>query len=1750
MDPTRMTPASRAGNRRTEIAGLEKLKAPEEGGTKKEYQDFLDKIENHVTMAWDEGADIGYVVSDGKLPDVEVDKPADLGEDPSEIDRQVWLLDVGAYAMRKRTLKGNLKALYALLTENISKMTKSKIQSKEGYTDASASKDTVWLLEVIEDVMINFEETKPKIASLDDQMEKIMVMRQGNEANDEFIKLWNKELKVYEKHGGDFLWGKPLNEELDDKVEEMKNEYKTETGDDMDAAEVKEKKKIIKKEMKEYIVAMTLLKRADPKRYGSLQQQLKNDYLLGHDRYPETVPDVLKLLNNYRNPNPVPSTTTRGNNQPNNQSRAVSFLQTTSETGHEVKYLRGTDNSFFPTIQCLRCKLHGHYMSECPVARDESGGLLDRPEGSVSNRRPRRIRGGRGGRGGRGQDREGDATGGAAGTGAETQENAATGRQGVSLKNIGVLMNQHNISHINPNWILLDSESTDHIFRNENFLTDVKSTTDGEMLRLHTSGGILDTYQKGHFGGFTVWYNPKCLANILSLALVSEQYRVTMDSDLENALTIHISDRHQLKFTCVDPGLYLLDASNLDMTKLRSAFSFLHTVSNNKQNFRTRDVRKADAAISLNRKVNHIAKDKFQRIIAENKINNNPVTIGDDNRSRLIYGPPIPPLKGRTRDKESPRVKELPVVQLPKSLHQDLKEVTLCVDFHYVNNVTVFHTISRRIDYRTVSFPTSRSRANIVKELKKVYQLYNSRGFQITDIHADNEFNKIEHDILPTRLHQCGVDDHVPEIERSVQTQKNENRTVCHAMPYKCMPRIMIREIIKQGNTFLNAFGPKDGIGDGLTPRNIIDNLPHIDYNDLKYEFGQYVQLHIQEPITNTMKSRTIGAIVLGPRNVTGRYNYMSLETGAQIDGRVVAELPLTDDVIDRVEHLGRRQNQPYRASKMLQYEWRPGQAIDNDDVIIRLEDDNDLFQPPPIRQNVPLLNDADAPLDALIDHQGAMMADDDGIEHPPDDDDLHEAQRENGTPDRNQGTHEEPNMNLDPANGNQGATEIQGAKIDDNQVEDQGADQVEDQGADQVENADQGADQVENAESESESDESDEEVSQRREEEKARRRSHFENNTGDEYGRGRRTKKPNTSFSFLQTTFTDLEDEDKQEFFHMGWKEYQTSGDTKLLERYCTGFMFAQLSAKKGMKKYGREAELKLIAEFKQLLEYKTFHGRKANELTAEQKKKAANMINLIEEKINRGHTDENPVIKARSVYNGRVQRGLYSKEETASPTSSIDSIFLTSIKDAHEERDVAVTDIKGAYLNAKMKGEVIMRITGKEVDLFLEIDPSLGEFVTWENGIKVLYVQLDKALYGCVQSALLWYELYSSTLVNLGFEINPYDMCVANSNIEERQCTIVWYVDDNKISHVNPEVVTNVIKQIEKKFGKMSQTRGKEHEFIGMNMKFTKEKTVQIGMKKHILKAIDTFEEDITRNAATPATSYLFGVRESSPKLSEKKADNFHSVVALLLFISRRCRLDIQTAIGFLTTRVSCPNLDDWNKLKRVLQYLRGTIDLVLTLGADDLLEMCAWVDVSYGVHDDCRSHTGGAISWGWGVLLTMCKKQKLNTKSSTEGEIVGVSDFLPNMIWARMFLEAQGDVIQKSKLYQDNQSAMKIILNGRKSSGQKTKHMDNRYFWIKDRLSSEGIEVKYCPTKKMLADFFTKPLQGNLFRTFRDVVLGYKHISSLQDIPEQVSAQERVGKGETKYARGAHQERANDVASREDQKRVSWSDVVKGK
>ena len=242
-------------------------------------------------------------------------------------------------------------------------------------------------------------------------------------------------------------------------------------------------------------------------------------------------------------------------------------------------------------------------------------------------------------------------------------------------------------------------------------------------------------------------------------------------------------------------------------------------------------------------------------------------------------------------------------------------------------------------------------------------------------------------------------------------------------------------------------------------------------------------------------------------------------------------------------------------------------------------------------------------------------------------------------------------------------------------------------------------------------------------------------------------------------------------------------------------------------------------------------------------------------------------------------------------------------------------------------------------------------------------------------------------------------------------KQCTIAWYVDDNQISHMDTNYVTKIIEMIEGRFGKMTVTRGKEHVFLGMDIKYCDNGTAEIRMVNYLKEAIEEFGEDIVKTAVTPANRKLFEVSEESPDLDQNKREVFHSITAKLLYVSQRGRMDIQLAIAFLCSRVSCSTAEDWDKLRRILQYIKGLLDMYRIIGADDLSKMMTWVDASYAVHRDMKSHTGGVISFGTGAVMSKSTKQKLNTKSSTEAELVGASDYLPNAIWAKKFLEAQG-------------------------------------------------------------------------------------------------------------------------------------------
>jgi hypothetical protein len=286
---------------------------------------------------------------------------------------------------------------------------------------------------------------------------------------------------------------------------------------------------------------------------------------------------------------------------------------------------------------------------------------------------------------------------------------------------------------------------------------------------------------------------------------------------------------------------------------------------------------------------------------------------------------------------------------------------------------------------------------------------------------------------------------------------------------------------------------------------------------------------------------------------------------------------------------------------------------------------------------------------------------------------------------------------------------------------------------------------------------------------------------------------------------------------------------------------------------------------------------------------------------------------------------------------------------------------------------------------------------------------------------------------------------------------------------------------------------TTGRIHEYLGMTLDYTERGKVVINMDHYVDELLESIPNDMGDGiATTPAATHLYEINSNAEKLKQEKIEIFHTITAKLLFLSKRARPDLQQAVGFLTTRVKNPDIDDWKKLIRLIKYLRGTNQYKLTLEGDDTHVIKWWVDAAFAVHGDMRSQTGMTMSLGKGSVYASSVRQKLNTRSSTEAELVGVNDAMSMILWTRLFLEEQGYIVKDTKVYQDNMSSMLLENNGKRSSAKRTRHINIRYFFITDCIGKGQVNVEYCPTEHMFADLFTKPLQGSAFQKFCNAVL----------------------------------------------------------
>ncbi|KAG7373060.1 hypothetical protein IV203_033784 [Nitzschia inconspicua] len=297
-----------------------------------------------------------------------------------------------------------------------------------------------------------------------------------------------------------------------------------------------------------------------------------------------------------------------------------------------------------------------------------------------------------------------------------------------------------------------------------------------------------------------------------------------------------------------------------------------------------------------------------------------------------VFGPNLGSLKGKTVHRPSSHVQPHTDPVPPEILARH-RDVILATDIMFVNKIPFLITVSRNIRFVTITDVPNRQLPTIEKELLKIVHLYQLRGFRIASMLCDPEFEELR----PTFpfLNPCSADEHVPEVERMVRTIKDRVRSVYVTLPFRHIPRLMVKRLVANAVLWWNALPAPDSVSDVHSPRYLLVGNELTYDKHVRLEFGSYVQTH--EVHTSEMRQRTLGAICLGPTgNSQGGHYFMSLTSGERLVRHKLTSLPMPDEAIARVSQIGRRQGMP----STLTFSNRHGTEI-TDQLVDTIEDDH-----------------------------------------------------------------------------------------------------------------------------------------------------------------------------------------------------------------------------------------------------------------------------------------------------------------------------------------------------------------------------------------------------------------------------------------------------------------------------------------------------------------------------------------------------------------------------------------------------------------------------------------------------------------------------------------------------------------------------------------------------------------------------------------------------------------------------------------
>jgi hypothetical protein len=480
--------------------------------------------------------------------------------------------------------------------------------------------------------------------------------------------------------------------------------------------------------------------------------------------------------------------------------------------------------------------------------------------------------------------------------------------------------------------------------------------------------------------------------------------------------------------------------------------------------------------------------------------------------------------------------------------------------------------------------------------------------------------------------------------------------------------------------------------------------------------------------------------------------------------------------------------------------------------------------------------------------------------------------------------------------------------------------------------------------------------------------------------------------------------------------------------------------------------------------------------------------------------HDNNTWILRERARINGRrVLRGKWVFKLKRGPDGSIQKYKARWVVRGFEQEEgtdytdtfaavVKPMSYKALFAIAAAMDYEIEQMDVKTAFLYGEVEEDI--YVEQPDGFARegddMVCQLTKALYGLKQSPRIWYYTLTTFLESLGFEALSTDLSVF---VKDRTFVAI-YVDDLLIVGPHKQQIANLKASLSKQF-KMTDL-GPCHYYLGMTVQRDRpNRRLKLGQTAYIQKLLTDQGMWTCKTAATPMdTTTKLVPAPATYQASDKGKLQYQRAVGSLMYAMLGTRPDIAFAVSVVSRFSANPDNTHWTAVKRIMRYLRGTVDYQLFYTAS-LTELKGYTDSDWAGDCDTRRSTSGYVfDIGSGAISWSSKRQSTVSLSTCEAEYIGQTQATREAVWLRRLLEELGqEQLTSTVIYGDNQGAIALAKNP--AFHGRSKHIDTQHHYIREKIADKTIELQYTPTDEQVADGLTKALARPSFERFRDAI-----------------------------------------------------------